>query len=94
MWCTASSQLAAYGPTPSNSLHLHAISRLSVDVDEFVMFRDVKNTSDTSDVCQGGPLAVPETSETVSGFVGEGDVSRKPVSGISAETEEMLISND
>ena len=88
MWCTASSQLAAYGPTPNNSLHLHAISRLTVDVDEFVVFRDIRDTSDTSDVCQG-LLTVPETFETLSGFTVDGVVSRKPVSMVSAETQEM-----
>ena len=93
MWCTASRQLAAYGPTPNNSLHLHAISRLSVDVDEFVMFGDIRDTSETSDVCQG-LLTVSETSETMSGFVVDGDVSRKPASGISAETEERPKSSD
>ena len=37
---------------------------------------------------------VSEEFETLSGFVVDGDVSRKPVSRTSAETEEMLKSTD
>ena len=69
------------------------MSRLTVDVDKFVMFRGTGDVYDTSDVCQGS-LTVPETSETFSGFVVDADVSRKPVSRTSAETEEMLRSTD
>ena len=67
--------------------------RLTVDVVKFVMFRDTGDVFETSDVCQG-PWTVPETFETLSGFVVDGDVSRKPVSMISAETEEILKSTD
>ena len=69
------------------------MSRLTVDVVKFVMFRDTGDVSDTSDVCQG-PWTVPETFETLSGFVVDGDVSHKPVSMMSAETEEILKSTD
>ena len=64
-----------------------------MDVDKCVTFRDTGAISDTCDVCQG-PWTVPETFETLSGFVADGDVSRKPVSRMSAETEEILKSTD
>ena len=64
-----------------------------MDVDKCVTFRDTGDISNTSDVCQG-PSTVPETFETLSGFVVDGDVSRKPVSRTSAETEEILKSTD
>ena len=64
-----------------------------MDVDKLVMFRGIGDRSDTFDVCQG-PWTVPERFETLSGFVVEGDVSRKPVSMMSAETEEILKSTD
>ena len=69
------------------------MSRLTVDIDIFVMFRSTGAIADTSEVCQG-PWTVPDTFETLSGFVVDGDVSRKPVSRMSAETEEILKSTD
>ena len=67
--------------------------RLTVDVFKFVMLRDTGDVSDTSEVCQG-PWTVPETFETLSGFVVDGDVSRMPLSMMSAETEQILKSTD
>ena len=64
-----------------------------MDVDKFVIFRDIEDKSDAPDVCQG-PWTVSEEFETLSGFVVDGDVSRKPVSRTSAETEERLKSTD
>ena len=69
------------------------MSRLTVDVDKFAMLRDTADIFDASDVCQA-PLTVPETFETFSDLFVDGDVSRKPVSKISAETEEILKSAD
>ena len=57
------------------------------------MLRDTEDIFDASDVCQG-PLTVAETFETFSDLFVDGDVSRKPVSKTSAETEEILKSTD
>ena len=69
------------------------MSRLTVDEDKFAMFRDAGDIFDASDVCQG-PVTVAETFETFSDLLVDGDVSRKPVSKTSAETEEILKSTD
>ena len=64
-----------------------------MDVDTFAVLRDTGDIFDASDVCQG-PSAVPETFEIFSDLLVDGDVSRKPVSKTSAETEEILKSTD
>ena len=89
MCWTASSQLVAYGPVPKVSLHLHPIWRLTLSVDECVMFVDKGAISDTIDVCQG-PSDVSGAVETFLGIVVDGDISSKLALIPSAETAEIL----